>query len=125
MEKRAINRPGSSPIAPYSPGIESNGFVFVSGQPGFDPVKKVFYGDTIQAQAHGAMKNLEEVLRLAGLTMDHVVMATIYLKDVATFDIVNEIYGSYFVDGCPPARTCVQGELPRGALIVIDAIASK
>lgn len=124
MKKTAINRPGSSPVAPYSPGVEAGGFIFVSGQPGFDPIRRVFYGDTIEAQTRGAMDNLAEVLELAGSSIEKAVMVNIYLKDVNQFDAVNEIYGSYF-HGVRPARTTIQAELPKGALIVVDAIAIK
>jgi 2-iminobutanoate/2-iminopropanoate deaminase len=51
------------------------------------------------------------------------VKTTIYLKDLADFGAVNEIYGSHFGEA-PPARATVQvAGLPRGALVEIDAIA--
>lgn len=122
-EKKAIKLPGSTPIAPYSPAIEANGFLFVAGQVGFDPVNRCFYGDNIVAQTRGTLNNLKAVLECAGSDMDRIVKTTIFLTDVADFDTVNAIYAEYFKKD-PPARSCIQvAALPKGALIEIEAIA--
>ena len=124
-EKRCVNLPGSTPIAPYSPAVEAGGFVFVAGQVGFDPVKREYYGDTIEEQTRGALENLKFVLETAGSSMEKVVKTLIFLTDVNDFDKVNEIYAKYF-DKNPPARSCVQvADLPKGALMEIEAIALK
>ncbi|MDR0487507.1 MAG: hypothetical protein LBG91_04600, partial [Treponema sp.] len=52
-EKKVINLPGTTPIAPYSPAVIAGGFVFVAGQVGFDPVALRYYGDDIAAQVRG------------------------------------------------------------------------
>lgn len=122
-EKKAINLPGSTTIAPYSPAIEANGFLFVSGQVGFDPIKRCYYGDDIIAQTRGALNNLKTILEYAGSSMDKIVKTTIFLTDVADFDTVNIIYAEYFKND-PPARSCIQvAALPKGALMEIEAIA--
>ena len=122
-EKRVINLPGSIPIAPYSPAVEANGFVYVAGQVGFDPVKKRYYGDYIVAQTRGALVNLKAVLEQAGSSLEKVVKTTIFLTDVNDFDVVNAIYTEFF-EKDPPARSCVQvAALPKGALMEIEAVA--
>ena len=69
------------------------------------------------------MKNLDAVLKAAGLDFSHVVRCTIFLTDLGDFARVNEIYGRSFT-GAPPARATVQvAALPRGARVEIDAIA--
>jgi 2-iminobutanoate/2-iminopropanoate deaminase len=122
-DKKVINLPGSAPIAPYSPAVEANGFVYVAGQVGFDPVKKCYYGDDIESQTRGALENLKTVLEYAGTSLDKVVKTLIFLTDVNDFDTVNAIYAEYFRKE-PPARSCVQvAALPKGALMEIEAIA--
>ena len=77
----------------------------------------------VRAQAKQVMANLEAVLRAGGASFAAVVKTTIYLKDLADFGAVNEIYGSHFKEA-PPARATVQvAGLPRGALVEIDAVA--
>ncbi len=122
-EKKTVHLPGSTPIAPYSPAVEANGFLFVAGQVGFDPVEKCYYGDNIVAQTRGALNNLRTVLECAGSSLDKVVKTTVFLTDVADFDTVNAIYAEYFKKD-PPARSCVQvAALPKGALMEIEAVA--
>ena len=77
----------------------------------------------MQAQTHQALKNLQAVLREAGLTLDNVVKTTVFVQDLGDFGTVNEIYGAYFHGGFP-ARSCVQiAALPKGALVEIECIA--
>jgi 2-iminobutanoate/2-iminopropanoate deaminase len=72
------------------------------------------------------MKNLQAVLAAAGASFADVVRTTIFLADLGDFGPVNEIYGSFFKEGPPPARATVQvAALPRGARVEIDAIAVK
>jgi 2-iminobutanoate/2-iminopropanoate deaminase len=69
------------------------------------------------------MRNLKAVLEAGGASLQSVAKTTIYLTDLQDFGPVNEIYGSYF-KAAPPARATVQvSQLPRGAMVEIDAIA--
>jgi 2-iminobutanoate/2-iminopropanoate deaminase len=113
-------------IGPYSQAISARGgrLVFCSGQIPLDPRtgEMVGAGD-VKAETHRVMQNLAAVLAAAGASLDAVVKATIYLTDLQSFALVNEVYGSYFT-GPPPARATVQvAGLPRGAQVEIDAVA--
>ncbi len=111
------------PIGPYSQAVRAGHFLFVSGQTPLDPKTGTLVSGDIQAQARRIMQNLEAILKEAGASFAHVVKTTIYLVDLADFERVNEIYGSY-VPHDPPARTTVQvSALPRRALIEIDVVA--
>jgi len=122
-EKRIINLPGSTPIAPYSPAVAANGFVFVSGQVGFDPVERRYYGEDAASQIRGMLENLKTMLAQAGSSLEKVVKTTVFLTDVNDFDTLNVIYSEFF-PACPPARSCVQvAALPKGALAEIEAVA--
>lgn len=121
---RAINSDDApKPVGPYSHAVVSGGFVFLSGQIGLDPATGKLVSDEVRAQADAALRNLSSVLRSAGIGIESVVKVCIYLKDIDDFASVNEVYGRYF-SSWKPARTTVGGlELPKGALVEIDAVA--
>lgn len=112
-------------IGPYSQGIRFGQLVFLAGQGPTDAKTGKFAGPTIEEQTRQALENLKAVLATSGMTLDDVVSATVYLKDMEDFTKMNAVYGSYFKDK-PPARAIVQvARLPRDALIQISAIAAK
>lgn len=110
-------------IGPYSQAIKANGFLFVSGQIPLDPVSgQIVYGG-IELQTYQVLNNLKAILTHEGLTCDHVVKASVFLKDLGDFEAVNKIYGEYFKNE-PPARACVQvAKLPRDVSVEIEVIA--
>ena len=117
------NAPGA--IGPYSQAIETEGFVFTSGQLGIDPATGEFAPGGIQAQTRQALLNMQAILTQAGLTMDNVVKCTVFLDDINDFAAMNEIYATFFTSN-PPARSAFQvGKLPKGGLVEIEAIAVK
>jgi reactive intermediate/imine deaminase len=112
------------PVGPYSQAIEHAGLVFLSGQIPLDPSNGKLVAGGIEPQTRQALANLRAVLEASGLSLAHVVRASIYLIDLADFPRVNEIYAEHFGRRPQPARTTVQvAALPLGALIEIDAIA--
>lgn len=112
-------------IGPYSQAISLNGFVFASGQIAIDPATNSIVEGGIEAQTKQVMKNIGAILSAAGLSYANVVKTTVFITDMASFPVVNAIYGEYFTSN-PPARSCVAvSALPKGALIEIEVIASK
>lgn len=110
-------------IGPYSQGVRAGGFVFLSGQIPLEPVSGQIRGTDIREQAEQVMENVGGVLSAAGLGFEDVVKTTIFLVDMADFDIVNQVYGSRFTAD-PPARSTVEVRgLPRGALLEIEVTA--
>ncbi len=111
-------------IGPYSQAIEVNGFVFTSGQLGIIPDTGAL-AHNMAAQTVQALENVTAVLKAAGLTLDHVVKTTCYLKSMEDFSLFNEIYSRYFVKS-KPARSCFAvAHLPKDALVEIEVIAAK
>ena len=110
-------------IGPYSQAIKANGFLFVSGQIPLDPMTgQIVYGG-IEQQTYQVLNNLKAILAHEGLTCDHVVKTSVFLKDLGDFDVVNKVYAQYFVNE-PPARACVQvAKLPRDVSVEIELIA--
>jgi 2-iminobutanoate/2-iminopropanoate deaminase len=111
-------------IGPYSHAIIANGFVYCSGQTPIDPATGELVQGDIKAQAQQVMKNLQTVLTAAGTDFEHVVKTNIFLNSMSDFAGVNEVYGSYF-KGDYPARSTVGGlQLPKGALVEIEMVAT-
>lgn len=106
---------------PFSPGIRLGDFLFVSGQGPIGENGKVEPGD-VKAHTKKTLENFRKVVEAAGSTMDDVVQATVYLKDLGDFAGMNEIYSSFFRDP-KPARTTVQAELLFGMRVEIQGIA--
>jgi len=111
-------------IGPYSQGIVTGGFLFLSGQVPLDPSTGSLLKGTMQDEAGRVLDNLKAVLEAAGSGLDRVVRTTVFLTDLKDFEAMNEVYGRYF-GAHRPARSTVQvAGLPRGARIEIDAIAT-
>ena len=110
-------------IGPYSQAIVHNGVVYCSGQIGLTPDGE-WAGPDVKAQTEQALNNLDAVLRAAGSAPDQVIRATIFLKSMEDFGIVNAAYGAFF-GGHRPARACVEASrLPKDAKVEISCIAA-
>lgn len=110
-------------IGPYSQAIAAGGFIFASGQIALDPQTGQLVDGDIRAQTRRALDNLQAVLNSGGSSLDQVVKTTVFLAHLSDFGAMNEVYAQYF-PGAPPARSTVPvPELPRGALVEIEAVA--
>ncbi|KKK36671.1 endoribonuclease L-PSP [Mesobacillus campisalis] len=109
-------------IGPYSQGIVVNNMFFSSGQIPLTAEGNMVEGD-VAAQTHQVFKNLIAVLEEAGASLDTVVKATVFIKNMDEFATINEVYGEYF-DSHKPARSTVEvARLPKDALVEIEVIA--
>lgn len=112
-------------IGPYSQAVEAGGFVFVSGQIPLDPKTGAVAAADIKAQAALVLENAKAILAAADCPLSAVVKTTIYLKSMADFAAVNEVYGGYFTSD-PPARATVEvSRLPKDVSLEMDFVAWK
>lgn len=110
-------------IGPYSQAIVANGFVFASGQLPVNPATGELVAD-IPGAATQALANLKAILEAAGSSMDKACKVTIFLADMSSFTQVNEVYATFFKEPYP-ARSCFAvKDLPKGAVLEIEAIAA-
>ena len=110
-------------IGPYSQAIKAGGLVFVSGQIAIDPeTQQVVPGD-VKAQTERVCENLKAILEAAGTELESVVKSTVYLRTMADFAAMNEVYGQYFKAEPPARATVAVAGLPRDVLVEIDVIA--
>ena len=91
---------------------------------GIDPVTGELAGETAGEQAAQALKNIKHILDAAGTGIEHVCRATIYMKNVEDFHEIDDVYAQTFIGSVKPARVAFGGNnIPKGALVEIDAIA--
>ena len=99
MGKKVISTKNApAAIGPYAQGIDGGGTVYVSGQLPADPETGELAGEDIASQTEQSLKNVQAVLGEAGLTLGHVVKASVFLKDMGDFAGMNEVYARYFTE---------------------------
>jgi reactive intermediate/imine deaminase len=116
------------PVAPFSHAVETDGWIFITGQLPFSGVSaSAPYPEGIDAQTRQVMENLKRVLAGCGLGFQNAVSARVFLTHFeADYARMNQVYASYFAAGRLPARTCVGvTALARGARVEIDLIARR
>jgi 2-iminobutanoate/2-iminopropanoate deaminase len=123
--KNIINTPHAPmPIGPYNQAVSFNGLLFVSGQIAIDPTTGGLVLDNIEAETLQVLKNLQAILETAGSSLEKVLKATVFVKDMNQFSRINAVYAEYFKPEFAPARELVQvAELPRFVNIEISVIA--
>jgi len=125
--KAAIATPHApAAIGPYSQAIRIGNTLYTSGQIPLDPATGSFVPGGITEQTIQVLENLKAVLAADGLDFSHVVKTTCFLKSMADFAAMNEVYARYLAPAgtIPPARSTVQvAALPKDALIEIELIA--
>jgi 2-iminobutanoate/2-iminopropanoate deaminase len=125
MSKLTISTAGApAAIGPYSQAIRAGNLIFVSGQIPLDPATGQMAGDDISVQTEQVLKNLSAILQAAGLNLAKVVKTTVYLRDMADFAKMNEVYAKFFASPAPARATVQVAKLPKDATVEIDAIAS-
>lgn len=113
-----------APIGPYSQAVKMGNLLFVSGQIPADPKTGEIVTGGIEAETKMVMENLKAILTEAGTDFTSIVKTTIFLKDMANFAQVNEIYGSYFVSDFPARETVQAAALPKNVNVEISVIAA-
>ena len=111
-------------IGPYEQAIKVGDFVYTSGQIALDLKTGNLVDGGIKEQTCQVLENLKAVLEAAGTSLDRVVKATVFLKNIADFAAMNEVYAEYLGQAKPARSTIAVADLPRGALVEIDFIAT-
>lgn len=114
-----------APIGPYSQAVRMGNTVYTSGQIAIDPITGALVGGSISEETHQVMRNMQAVLKAAGLNFSQVLKSTIFITDMDDFGAINEVYGSYFDADTAPARETVQvARLPKNVRVEISMIAA-
>lgn len=125
MEKHVIQS-DSAPkaLGPYAQAVRWGNLLFLSGQVGIDPATGKLVEGGVEAQTRQVFRNLEAVLTAAGINFRRLLKATVYLKDMAHFKVVNEIYAEQVPPPYPARAAVAVKELPLNADVEIEAIAA-
>jgi 2-iminobutanoate/2-iminopropanoate deaminase len=120
--KKVYTKEAPDAIGPYSQGMVVNNLFYSSGQIPLKADGELVNGD-VQEQTHQVFQNLKAVLKEAGSSLEQVVKATVFIKNMDEFPLINEVYGEYFSEH-KPARSCVEvARLPKDVLVEIEVIA--
>lgn len=124
MKKVISTTNAPAAIGTYSQAIISNNMLFTSGQLPVDPTTGEFASEDFLGQAEQVMKNVKAILTEAGCTFDHVIKTTVFLSDMANFATLNEVYAKHFTQPYPARSAVAVKQLPKGALIEMEVIAT-
>ena len=126
MSKNIIStKDAPAAIGPYSQAVDIGNLVFCSGQVPLDPETGALVPGGIKEQTEQAFKNIEAILKEAGLTTGNIIKTTVFLADINDFADMNEVYAKHF-EAPYPARSAVQvAAIPKGALVEIEVICER
>lgn len=125
-----MNQPIHTPnapaaIGPYSQAVQAGNLLFVSGQLPIDPATGAFAGEDIASQTRQSLTNVKNILEAAGYTCTDVVKTTVLLANIEDFAAMNAVYAEFFTGDCPARAAFAVKDVPKGALVEIEAIACK
>lgn len=126
MKKIINSSKAPAPIGPYNHSVRVGDLLFISGQIPFNQATETLVTSGIQDETKQVMQNLAYIIEEAGFTFENAVKATIFIRNMDDFNLINEIYAGYFSAETAPARECVQvSKLPRNVNIEISMILHK
>jgi 2-iminobutanoate/2-iminopropanoate deaminase len=124
MKKQAVSTAAAPrALGPYSQAVRCGNLLFLSGQVGIDPQTGKLVEGGVEAQARQVFRNMAAVLAASGLDCSCLLKTTVFLKDMAHFKTVNEIYAGQVPEPYPARSAVAVKELPLGAEVEIEAIA--
>ena len=112
-----------SPVGPYSQAIKHGNTLYSSGQIAIDPSTNELILNSLEEETHRVMKNIAAILEAAEMTWHHIVKCSIFLSDMNNFELINNIYSSYFDQNYPARETVEVACLPKNVNVEISFIA--
>jgi 2-iminobutanoate/2-iminopropanoate deaminase len=107
----------------YSQAVQVDNLIFTSGQIPIDPDSGEFIKRDIEKQTIHVLENIKAILERAGSSLDNVIKATIFIRDISQWKTVNKVYARYLEKGIPPARSVIAGaDIHYGADIELEVI---
>ena len=123
MKKIITIKNAPAPVGPYSQAILHGNTLYSSGQIAIDPSTNTLIISSVEEETHQVMKNINAILEAAHMNWNHVIKCSIFLSDMDNFEIINEIYASYFSDNYPARETVEVSCLPKNVNVEISFIA--
>ncbi|MGJ7031343.1 RidA family protein [Niabella hirudinis] len=124
MEKKIITTGNApAPIGPYNQAVLAGDTLYISGQVCIDPQTGNLNNKSLEEETHQCMRNLDAILKEAGLNFSNVVKSTIFITDMHRFAEINNVYGQYFTTDFPARETVQVAALPKFVNVEISMIA--
>ncbi len=124
MKKIINTKNAPAPVGPYNQSTRHGDTLYISGQIPINPATGELVSDSIEAETHQVMKNLQAVLTEAGLTFEDILKCSVFVSDMNMYSRINAVYAEYFDETTAPARELVEvANLPKFVNIEISAIA--
>jgi 2-iminobutanoate/2-iminopropanoate deaminase len=124
MPRDVVSTPNApAAVGPYSQAVRANGFLFTAGQVALVPGTSTLVQGSIADETRRVLENLKAILAAGGSSLDRVVKATVYLRDMAHFAEMNAVYKEYFPSEAPARSTVAVAGLPLGVSVEIDLVA--
>lgn len=120
-----LSLPGNRAIGPYCDAVKAGGLVFASGRIGLNNANMQLVEGGVGEQTRQCLKNIAEVLEMAGCSLNNVIKSTVFLTDMADFGVMNAAYADAFAEQKPARSTVAVAGLPMGALVEIEVIAAQ
>lgn len=125
MKQTVHTEKAPAAIGPYSQAVKAGDLLFVSGQIPIDPATGAFAGEDIVSQTRQSLTNIKNILEAAGYSCADVVKTTVLLANIEDFAAMNAVYAEFFTENCPARAAFAVKDVPKGALVEIEAIACK
>ncbi len=126
MKKIINSKQAPAPIGPYNQAVLAGNTLYISGQIALNPQTGNLENQTLEEETKRVMKNLQAILKEAGMDFKNIVKCSIFISDMDNFSKINELYAHYFDEKNAPARETVEvSRLPKDVNIEISAIAVK
>lgn len=109
-------------IGTYSQAVQTGNTVYVSGQIPLDPNTMTLVSEDFAEQAHQVFRNLQAIAQAAGGELSDMVKLNVFVLDLANFQTLNEVMSEYFSEPYPARAALGVAQLPKDALVEIDAI---
>ncbi len=124
MKRTVSTDDAPAAVGAYSQATTNGDLLFTAGQIPLTPDGELLDDADVATQTERALDNLAAILDAEDASLEDVLKVTVFLDDIDDFEEMNETYGSYF-DADPPARSAVEvGNLPKGADVEIEAVAT-
>jgi 2-iminobutanoate/2-iminopropanoate deaminase len=118
---KVISPPGATVVGPYSPGLLAGDFLYGSGQGAANAERK--FAETAEQQVLDTLKNIQNIVEAAGLTMEHIVYTQVYVKDPAAFAAVDKVWPKVFPKNSPARAVLGVYLMPTDTPVEINAVA--
>ena len=123
MMKEIFTQNAPKPAGHYSQAIVHGNLIYVSGQLPIDPMTEEKRIGSIEEQTEQALRNVSEIIKAAGSSMDQVIKTTVYISDIQLWERVNEVYSDFFGEHRPARAVVPTKDLHYGFQIEVEAIA--